>query len=182
MVHRTCPICASEVTGQKSKIYCSRPCKDKGKPSASGLTCYVCTLPMVKGSTSKPQGSAAHNACEKSCEVCGKTALAQRLCPTHYTAMWRKAFHDENGYWPQRGGRISPKKRLALYERDDCKCYLCGDTLSLDTPFNDPKALTLDHVHPRSRGGTDDPDNLKTCCRECNIKKADSISEVVSVA
>lgn len=182
MVHRTCPICESEVTGQKSKIYCSRRCKDRSKHFAAGLTCYVCTLPMVKSSTSKPQGLAAHNACPKTCGICGRPAQAKRLCASHYTDAWRKAFHAESGYWPQRSSWISPKNRLAIYKRDDYMCYLCGDNLSLDTPVNCPKALTLDHVHPRSKGGTDDPDNLKTCCRECNIKKADSIPELVAVA
>jgi hypothetical protein len=33
--------------------------------------------------------------------------------------------------------------------------------------------LTVDHFHPRSRGGTDDPSNLLYCCHRCNLYKAD---------
>lgn len=35
--------------------------------------------------------------------------------------------------------------------------------------------MTLDHVIPRSRGGTDQSSNLVTACRRCNTKKANGI-------
>lgn len=31
--------------------------------------------------------------------------------------------------------------------------------------------LTIDHIKPRSKGGSDDPSNLRTLCRMCNSKK-----------
>jgi hypothetical protein len=33
--------------------------------------------------------------------------------------------------------------------------------------------LTVDHFHPRSRGGNDDLVNLLYCCYRCNLHKAD---------
>lgn len=41
-------------------------------------------------------------------------------------------------------------------------CAYCGD---------DP--VTFDHVVPRSKGGTDDPENLVPACRPCNASKSD---------
>jgi 5-methylcytosine-specific restriction endonuclease McrA len=32
--------------------------------------------------------------------------------------------------------------------------------------------LHVDHIKPRSLGGTNDPDNLQTLCRKCNIGKS----------
>ena len=32
----------------------------------------------------------------------------------------------------------------------------------------------MDHVIPRSKGGSNGMDNLVLCCRECNTLKADS--------
>lgn len=33
------------------------------------------------------------------------------------------------------------------------------------------ESLSLDHIHPHSRGGSDQPENLQTLCRSCNSKK-----------
>ena len=54
----------------------------------------------------------------------------------------------------------SRKHCAAARERDQGLCRYC-------------RALgrTIDHVVPRSHGGTDDLDNLVTCCRWCNSRK-----------
>ncbi len=57
-------------------------------------------------------------------------------------------------------GRIS---RRAVFARDRHRCQYCGSE----------RHLTVDHVVPRSRGGTDSWDNLVTSCAPCNRKKAD---------
>ena len=44
-------------------------------------------------------------------------------------------------------------------------CYICGDKL----------ADTIDHVIPLSKGGTNDINNLRPACYECNWKKGDKI-------
>lgn len=169
------------------------------------LTCAVCNLPMDTRRDSAPQGKAAHNACRKTvgglgvhglsgysrgcrCDVC---RLAQNAACREYaakrkardgvglTAQWRRKFFVENGYWPQRGGGdwISPKLRQRIYDRDSLTCYLCDSQLDRLIETNHPKAPTIDHVIPRSKGGTDDLTNLRTCCRECNILKADSMPD-----
>ena len=37
----------------------------------------------------------------------------------------------------------------------------------------DVRALEVDHIVPRNRGGTDDPDNLQALCYSCNATKRD---------
>lgn len=39
------------------------------------------------------------------------------------------------------------------------------------------KDLTIDHVVPRSRGGSDDIDNYQTLCWDCNQRKATSCTD-----
>ena len=39
--------------------------------------------------------------------------------------------------------------------------------------FAEVRALQVDHIVPRSRGGTDDPDNLQALCYSCNSMKRD---------
>jgi len=63
------------------------------------------------------------------------------------------------------------KKRIKfskqnVFARDRYKCSYCGAAGTSET-------LTCDHVLPRSRGGVTCFQNIATCCRECNSKKAD---------
>lgn len=46
------------------------------------------------------------------------------------------------------------------------RCELCGVSAEL-------RALEVDHIVPRSRGGKDDPDNLQALCYRCNAMKRD---------
>ena len=57
--------------------------------------------------------------------------------------------------------------RSAIYERDGHKCQYCGST----------RKLTIDHIVPKSKGGSDDWDNLVVACSSCNIKKGDRYLE-----
>lgn len=55
-------------------------------------------------------------------------------------------------------------KRAVLAEG---KCRACGTT----------QDLTIDHIMPRSLGGTNNRYNLQCLCRRCNIKKANRYKE-----
>lgn len=59
---------------------------------------------------------------------------------------------------------LTAKKRFEILKRDGFKCQYCGKTWKDIT-------LEVDHIIPKSKGGTDDVDNLITCCRECNMWK-----------
>lgn len=59
-----------------------------------------------------------------------------------------------------------PFSRENIYLRDDYTCQYCGEKFSAEE-------LTLDHVFPKSRGGENSWENLVTCCKHCNSKKAD---------
>lgn len=53
--------------------------------------------------------------------------------------------------------------RFEVFNRDKYKCQYCG---------REGRDLTLDHVVPRSRGGTHDWQNVVSCCFPCNLRKA----------
>lgn len=63
--------------------------------------------------------------------------------------------------------RRNNPNRNKIYKRDNHTCVYCGST----------KSLTLDHVIPKSRGGTNEWTNLVTSCIKCNLKKADRTPE-----
>lgn len=58
------------------------------------------------------------------------------------------------------------KIRSRIFERDDYTCQYCGVR---------GVKLECDHVVPVSRGGSNDDDNLKTACRDCNRSKRDKL-------
>lgn len=58
-----------------------------------------------------------------------------------------------------------------LIERDGEQCYLCGDAVSFECHYNDPKYPTIEHVLAIKNGGTHSWDNTKVACRDCNTKK-----------
>jgi 5-methylcytosine-specific restriction endonuclease McrA len=61
---------------------------------------------------------------------------------------------------PREGGRRKITRR-AVFARDSWTCQYCGRT----------SHLTVDHVVPRSRGGTSIWENIVTSCAPCNRRK-----------
>ena len=72
---------------------------------------------------------------------------------------------------------LSHSKRKYIYERDDRTCQICGEETRFfnslyDTPWDkEPKAGSVDHITPVSKGGTDGIDNLRWACRSCNCAR-----------
>ena len=54
--------------------------------------------------------------------------------------------------------------RQYILNRDGYTCVLCGQP-----------AISVDHIIPRSRGGTDEEHNLQSMCRDCNSRKGDRL-------
>ena len=57
--------------------------------------------------------------------------------------------------------KLPPWLVKAVMERDQYRCQHCR-------AWTD---LTVDHVVPRSQGGSDDPENLQVLCGPCNSRK-----------
>lgn len=60
--------------------------------------------------------------------------------------------------------RDTSNKRTKIYRRDNYKCGYCN-------VLGNDKTLTLDHIIPKSLNGSNEQDNLVTCCFDCNQKK-----------
>jgi 5-methylcytosine-specific restriction endonuclease McrA len=58
--------------------------------------------------------------------------------------------------------RPLPLTRRNIFQRDDNRCQYCG--------FRG-EPLSIDHVLPRSRGGSDSWENVTTACLPCNVRK-----------
>lgn len=63
---------------------------------------------------------------------------------------------------------ISKKLRFEILTRDNYTCVYCGRG-AFDVE------LEVDHVVPKSKGGSNDPVNLATACFDCNRSKSDKL-------
>ena len=60
-----------------------------------------------------------------------------------------------------RGGRAWSKVRAEVLERDDYRCYECGQD----------GCSQVDHIVPVSHGGGDELNNLAAICKRCHDAK-----------
>lgn len=54
---------------------------------------------------------------------------------------------------------------VCIHCKNGNKCAKCGSKTQ----------LTIDHIIPKSKGGSNRKENLQTLCYECNQKKADNL-------
>ena len=64
--------------------------------------------------------------------------------------------------------RDIPLRKKNIFQRDNNCCQYCGQK---------NKKLSIDHVLPRSRGGTDSWENVITACLQCNVMKGNRTPE-----
>jgi hypothetical protein len=67
---------------------------------------------------------------------------------------------------------ISGPTRALVFDRCNARCVYCDRAIGPRTKWQ------IDHVVPRSKGGTDDPDNLVVSCPACNAAKADNLGYI----
>jgi 5-methylcytosine-specific restriction endonuclease McrA len=60
------------------------------------------------------------------------------------------------------------KKKQKLLDEFGSLCFWCGRKFPLDK-------LTLDHLKPKSRGGSNSDENLRLTCCPCNQSRGNSL-------
>lgn len=78
--------------------------------------------------------------------------------PPECTETHVHAHEKQGGAYQYRGVNIAPALAETIFARDGRKCCRCPAT----------EDLTIDHIFPRSLGGTHAPANLRVMCRPCN--------------
>ena len=66
----------------------------------------------------------------------------------------------------QQGELAGWQMRSYIFHRDGNRCAYCGDAKA--------QRYELDHIVPRSRGGTDRVSNLVVSCHDCNVSKGNA--------
>jgi len=66
--------------------------------------------------------------------------------------------------------KLGAGARWDIFRRDGFRCHYCGRT-----QHDEGVVLVIDHIIPLAHGGTHDPENLTTACRDCNGGKSDKL-------
>ena len=93
------------------------------------------------------------------CRLCPITAVSQELVRFD---LQKEQNPEISGVEYQQGTLCGYEVREYLLEKWDRKCAYCGKA---DVP------LQIEHIEPRSRGGTDRISNLTLACEPCNQRK-----------
>lgn len=94
---------------------------------------------------------------------CSSPWFAKGLCQSHYNNQ------NDTPRWKWESW-ISPDARAAIYRRDKWVCQICHRKVDPLATVRDEWA-SLDHIVPRSQGGTDDPANLRLAHYGCNVRR-----------
>lgn len=195
---KECAECGSEYQRQNGydNNYCSLACHDK----AFSSVCKVCGREFV--GARREQKQCGDDECRKAfernryyenfvsvaetnpevtkkCARCGKKFTANYYATRRIYCSKRcmtRATKRANNYQRAKLFGVKRKKfsELRILKRDGWKCYICGvhTPQELRGTFED-NAPEIDHVIPMSKGGPHTPDNVRCCCRKCNIAKSD---------
>ena len=80
-------------------------------------------------------------------------------------------FAGGEGAWSHNGRvRLSLEELQKIFDALGGKCPLCKREMRVRVPPTGPRkdVISCDHVIPQSRGGSDDPGNLRWICLSCN--------------
>lgn len=101
------------------------------------------------------------------CPVCGERFVSpgseSRYCSRECRAKNRSS----------RNFGLTWLDRMALFERDSWTCQICSEPVDYSAHYLSDWYPTLDHIVPRSKGGGDAVENLRTAHRWCNSVRGD---------
>lgn len=174
-----CPQCGIERVLQKNasqKEYCSLACWSLHRRKYPERTCNFCNKLFYSYVESK-EGSKSHSNkyCSKGCADKGRTLPLEEYKKRRYE--YTKKYRLEN---PDKARQYKNNRRARemgaegsftatewteLKEKHKQMCALCGKK----------EKLTVDHIVPLSKGGSNYITNIQPLCMPCNSKKSAKI-------
>jgi len=155
----------------KTRNYCSETCRqitNKERAASASAAFYKELYP--DGIKRKPCGW-----CGETLEVPAKKTLASRKY--HETCSLEAQRARYRIKTVKRQSKTKPSRLAAdqvLREYGD-KCHICSEPIDLELARTSRMGLTVDHVIPLSKGGTDELANLRPAHWICNNRKSDKL-------
>ena len=175
-----CETCGTEFGARAEKVragngrFCSTTCRNIGNNRARGFAPRPTRAQRFRqramqlvadASTGTSGGSRVF--VQGNCLVCEASFMSRRRDSRYCSTECRRQARSSARHW------IDFPSRKAIYKRDGWRCCLCREHVARRYDANDPLSATLDHIVPRSQGGSDDMSNLRLLCAGCNSKRGD---------
>ena len=157
---RKCEWCEIEFTTEwETKAYCSRQHKERAyalrKRGRKTQVVRTLHIRLCKGCTSQFTTDRADKMyCSEDCREWTRAQIKQER-----DKEWEKA--------------KTPKLKYRLFWRDNGLCQICLTPLDRTLKYPDPMSFSIDHLIPRSQGGTHAFDNLRIAHLLCNSQRGD---------
>lgn len=106
---------------------------------------------------------------QRPCLTCRRLTRNASRCDTCQSA-WQARRDQQRGSAHQRGYDSAWRRAAAAAVTSHRAMF--GDWCpGWQIPAHQATDLTGDHIVPKDRGGSDDPDNIQILCRGCNTRK-----------
>ena len=165
---KECFVCSTPfVASNVRAMYCSIQCKSKQygiylrekrakaraeRPDFVEQACHYCNQPVWRLATRG--GKVSHPICKDAA---------------------RRDWNRKKNSKRRKYSYISQSKFMEISIRDEWTCHLCGEMVDETLPRLAKMGASLDHVVPISKGGTDEPENLKLAHFICNVRKGNKV-------
>lgn len=171
----TCEQCGKEAVVTKTDArHCSHRCWYDAKHAAHSQVQLWQPLPMAPSTTQAMEPQRLRRCWYSSrCPMCMVWFLTDNPRYQHCSPKCGRRGAKDKRRALERQAFVAPVSRIQVYERDRWTCQLCGKPVMRGKVVPHPKAPTLDHVIPLSRGGTHEPANVQLAHYWCNTIKSD---------
>lgn len=162
---RSCQWCLIEFrTEWETKAYCCREHKERAKQHRS-----------TGKHKHAPELRTATPIYPRQCPSCQLAFISKNekriYCSNYCSAQAKERRREAEGL--QRRQNKSPALKARIYFRDSGECQICFQSIDTAIKYPHPMSLSLDHILPRSQGGTDAAHNLRATHLVCNVRRSD---------
>lgn len=178
-----CVNCKSTFNGTLRK-FCSRICRETYHRHSGAIPpnkCKACERVFYhRTERTFCSDECKQNAWQRTCGDCG-SRYTQKKNTSGKCRNCRK--RDKNRASSVRLKVRRGKARTAInkisvhqcWQRDGGKCQICRKAIRLDVKWPDPMSMSVDHIVPLSKGGTDEESNVRAAHLGCNSRRGNKL-------
>lgn len=180
-VPATCTVCGAEYMARSQESrHCSAKCVNARKKvegsrrersaqfraryGKRGSARHLAMLALEKAAAGTTGGARVF--VSGPCIMCGEAYTSPGALARYCSELCRSRNRN-------RAHGLTLLERTAIFARDNWECHICGGATDPCADPLDDAYPTLDHLTPRSQGGTHEPSNLATAHRICNSVRRD---------